>query len=185
MGNEELQLHKNGQLERRKTSSQESVTSLAAELHLAALNAKSEPEAVLVQEFTRAFMDHPPAAIQFAFREWRRMSDYFPTVRGIQELLDMWHRNQAQDEADRQRAKEQAEANAARAKGELVDFAELAKTFKSLPETPEARHIREIGERAKMANVAAPPLRLTPEEIDQRRFREQAEIEQYRRRGEA
>ncbi len=42
-------------------------------------------------EFTRVFDPEPPEAIEWAFREWRLQSAYFPSIADIAELISRWH----------------------------------------------------------------------------------------------
>jgi len=58
-------------------------------------------------EFTRLFDQEPPEAIEWAFREWRLQSSFFPAIADIVELISTWHGN-----ADREDG-QKVQANAA------------------------------------------------------------------------
>ncbi len=64
---------------------------MAVEINLTALNSKSEPERELVAEFARVFDQESPEAIEWAFREWRLQSTFFPSISAIAELISRWH----------------------------------------------------------------------------------------------
>jgi hypothetical protein len=64
---------------------------LAVEVNLTAINSKFEPEKELGAEFLRVFGDEPTEAIEWAFREWRLKSQFFPAVSDIAGLISRWH----------------------------------------------------------------------------------------------
>ncbi len=58
-------------------------------------------------EFTRVFDQESPEAIEWAFREWRLKSTFFPPIAGIAELISRWHGGVDHED------KKKVEANAA------------------------------------------------------------------------
>jgi len=98
-------------------------------MHLTALNAKSEPETELAQEFTRVFGKEPTEAIEWAFCEWRKYSPFFPAISDIGGLLARWHREQREEAAYLERIAERKRLDQAREGGELIDFAEVRATI--------------------------------------------------------
>ena len=110
----------------------ESRKTLAVELHLTALNAKTEPEGELIAEFTRQFADEPHEAIQWAFRAWRDKSPFFPALCEISELIKTWHWARYQETVAAKARKEHRDIEAARNRGELVNFTDLAKKLQDV-----------------------------------------------------
>jgi hypothetical protein len=60
---------------------------LAVEINLTAQNSKSEVQKELFAEFARVFEHVSPEVIEWAFREWRMKSSYFPGVADIGKLI--------------------------------------------------------------------------------------------------
>ncbi len=125
MGNEQLVPHRNALELSNKTSLTASQQTLAVELNLTALNAKVAPEGELVQEFSREFAEENPEILQWAFREHRRRSQFFPTIAEIYGLVtrirqELWEAA----EAERRRC-ERTELEQARVAGKLLDIAEI------------------------------------------------------------
>jgi hypothetical protein len=89
------------------------------------LNAKVEPSPVLSAEFFRVLRTEPAAAIEWAFRQWRDESDFFPTIHEVKELVATWHRAKADKDRARLEHEERERVKAAREKGELIDFATI------------------------------------------------------------
>jgi hypothetical protein len=102
-----LQPHSSAPSVQSKTSLTASQQKLAVEINITALNSKSEPERELVAEFTRVFDHESPEAIEWAFREWRLQSPFFPSVADIVELVSRWHGGVGRED------EEKVEANAA------------------------------------------------------------------------
>jgi hypothetical protein len=98
---------------------------LAVEIHLTALNAKTEAASELVAEFDRVFWCQPRAAVQYAFRRWRDTSSFFPAISDIRELITAWHQVQADLKEARKRREERERIEQARKKGELIEFATI------------------------------------------------------------
>ncbi len=125
-------------------------------MHLTALNAKSEPETELAQEFTRVFGEEPTEAIEWAFCEWRKYSPFFPAISDIGGLLARWHREQCEEAAYWERIAERKRLEQARERGELIDFAEVRATIaqiatsKALPIATSSPH-----RKAELRRVAA------------------------------
>jgi hypothetical protein len=107
-----------------------SEATLAKELDLTAENAKTELSPGLQKEFLRVFSKYPPEAIESAFRGWRDVSPFIPTVSDIRELLAVW--KLAHDACVR--AEERRNEVLARARGELIDFADIKEMLVRLSE---------------------------------------------------
>lgn len=154
------------------------------QVHLTALNSKSESDAGLAQEFLRSFWAERPEAIEWAFRTWRGSSPFFPAISEIRALVERWHRERHEAaEAERRRAEKDA-LEQARKEGKLVEFTEVVKHLQqiahSLPEPEHLKREREFNRRMQRAVSATGMLQLTDEEIRARRERECAEIRRYR-----
>jgi hypothetical protein len=130
---------------------------LAKELHLTRLNAKAEPDSALDSEFFRAFVGEPPEAVEWAFREWRNISPFWPAISDIRERIVRWKRDR-QDEAEaKQRAVDAQESERARREGKLISWEQVVRDAglptapKRYPETgvdPTARRT-ELQEQAR------------------------------------
>lgn len=153
-------------------------------MHLCSLNSKSEPEARLVEEISREFANERPDVIQWAFREHRRQCKFFPSIFEISELVACRRRQlreAAQIERDRE---ERAETEKARADGKLVDVAEIRRVLlefvKRFPDTSPGMVRHQASQEAEK-RLETPPiaLRVTPEQIAERRHAERAEIAKY------
>jgi len=156
---------------------------IAVQVHLTALNSKSESDAGLAQEFLRSFWAEPPEAVEWAFRSWRDASPFFPAISEIRALVDRWHREKREAaEAEKRRAEREA-IDQARREGKLVDFAdlrkELANTLAAQPEPEHTKKQREFQHRMQRAALAVGTLHLSEEEIRARRERERKEIRRY------
>lgn len=146
-------------------------------MHLSALNSKSEPESELVSEFSRKFSNEPPEAIQAAFRAWRDISPFFPTIADIAELLFTWHRLKAEEYQAQQQAAEKQKITEAREKGELVEFTDILKQLdKTVGKMPEPPHIQRQRKSRPTTSPTIPSVQLTKEQIDARREKEREEI---------
>src|ERR1017187_3584546 len=86
---------------------------LLSEIHVTRMNAKAEPDDLLEAEFLRCFCTEPDEAVQWAFREWRENSPFFPSISDVIELIDFWH-------AARRRDREQVETEERRQEMELA-----------------------------------------------------------------
>lgn len=102
---------------------------LAKEIHLTRLNAKTEPDELLEDEFMRMFCVEPAEAVEFAFRERRERSPFFPAISDIVDLIGIWKRRKREADDEERRRAEQAETEHRRAKGECVDVAEVRQLF--------------------------------------------------------
>lgn len=127
-----LQTRQSGLIGASKTFLRESQQMLAVELHLTSLNAKTEPEPELVAEFSRVLSEEPHESIQWAFREWRSGSQYFPAVNQICVLIARWHSARYQETELLREKRERRELDAARSRGELVDFADLKRQLRDV-----------------------------------------------------
>jgi hypothetical protein len=102
---------------------------LLREMRVTAANAKVTLVADLNEEFLRVLSEFPAEAVEVAFRGWRDVSPYFPAISDIRELCLLWVRRQAEarEEADRKRRREEIEA--ARGRGELIEWPDVVKQF--------------------------------------------------------
>jgi hypothetical protein len=189
MENEQLVQRKNGLELLNKTFLTASQQTLAVELNLTALNAKTAPERELVQEFSREFASDKPEVLQWAFREHRRQSQFFPTIAEIATLVAHKRRELREAaEAERERL-ERAESDKARAEGKTVSFAEIMEMIraklKRIPDSPALAKWHRLHEAPRRSHTG-PAVILTPEEIRASVERErndprcQAELEHYR-----
>jgi hypothetical protein len=158
---------------------------LAVQMHLTALNAKSEPEAELTREFMRVLTKEPPAAVQWAFQAWRDTSPYFPAVSDIRKLLKDWHRGVRERIALEERLEERFLLEERRAQGQIPDFAEIVEKLREVSAQQEcepAKRERTYRQRMEMRRVslAADGLLLSEEQIRARRQKELDEIRRYR-----
>jgi hypothetical protein len=149
---------------------------LAVELNLTSLNSKTVPEGELVQEFSREFADESPELIQWAFREHRRLSPFFPAISEIDSLIRMRKARLREDAVEERRRAEQAEINRRRAAGELVSVDEVRRILKKAAdkcamESPRMQCAEELQVR--------PPLELSREEWEIRRNTEKARLDAY------
>lgn len=151
------------------TSWTESEKTLAVEMHLCSLNSKSEPESELAAEFSRTFSVENPEAIQSAFRAWREVSPFFPTISEIRDLVQTWHRVKKRELEQQREAEEKQAIRDARARGELIDFADIKDM------------VRKIAEKAGPVPTIAEMAKSIPE-IPAHEFPPKAELE--RRRNE-
>ena len=127
-----------------KTQSlQVSAANLAAELKLTALNAKTDVDEFLVSEFTRALVDLPAEAVQAAFRGWRDVSPFFPAISDIRELCLLWVRRNAEEQLDAAVKQERAELEAARERGEIIQWHEVIEKFAAICERGTAEKLAE------------------------------------------
>jgi hypothetical protein len=159
------------------------------ELYMCAADAKTEPDERLHREFLREFTGEKPEILQWAFREHRRRSKFFPAVSEIHELV-MQRRREEWEAAQFERGRlERVETEKARAEGKTVSFAEIVEmvrtTIKRMPDTPAlARWHQRRKDYGR--SYASPAIIATPEEIRASVERErndpkcQAELEHYR-----
>jgi hypothetical protein len=158
-------------------------------MHLCALNSKSEPESELVAEFSRVFSATAPEVLQWAFREHRERSAYFPTISELRGLACEYRVKERQKreveevEAERRRIAE------AREHGELVDFTDIKKELLSIaafPAEPNEHQRRQQAAINRLRRVEMPPaLQLTPAQIEARRDKEREEINREVERSSA
>lgn len=161
-----------------KPSLEVSALTLAGELKLTAMNAKTDLDEQLVREFSRSLLDFDPECIREAFRAWRDESPFFPAVSDIRQLCRVWLRRKAEKELDAAIKQEKAKVEAARVRGDLIDFADIVKKLKDVAKMPEsAQNGRKTGVVAQ--REMPPALPLTKEQIEQRREKELEEIRRY------
>src|ERR1700690_339760 len=60
---------------------------VAQQLHLSRLNSKAEADPMLDAEFLREFEKQPIEHIEWAFREHRRQSQFFPSIAEVSTLI--------------------------------------------------------------------------------------------------
>lgn len=136
---------------------------LAVQMQVTALNAKTELASELSAEFDRAFSSEPPEAIAYAFRVWRDISPFFPAIFNIRQEISAWHRIDEDLARQRQEKAESEKIKKARASGKLVSYTDVLKKFKEIA--------GNAPNRTGMASVAeaASTLGATDTEITKRR----------------
>lgn len=160
------------------------------QMHLTALNAKSEPETELAAEFARLFSGEPVEAIEFAFCKWRETSQFFPAISDLRVLIKRWRTERREGEKHEVEQAEKAAIERARREGKLVSFAEcmqkLREQLKSIQEPEHERRerafrlrVRSRRQQMQHAADAIPTLQLSESEIRARRQIERAEIDRY------
>jgi hypothetical protein len=159
---------------------------LGLQMHLTALNAKSEPEEELVAEFDRRFGKESPEALEWAFVAWRDRSPFFPTVSDIRQLLREYRKAEMERIALEAQLEEKFLLEQRRRQGKVPDFGEVIKQLKAIAEsTPESesqKQWRKFNERVRAvapASIALSTLHLTEEQIRARREKERREIKYY------
>jgi len=186
MDDSKLQRRQNALSALGRISLKASSQTIAVQMHLTALNAKSEPDPALVAEFDDVFAEESPDAIKWAFRIWRDQSSFFPAISDIRKLVESWHREKREiAEAENRRAERKAEEQARR-EGKLVGITDIQTQLRAVmaaqPEPEHMRRHRQFQQRMKRVSAAIPTLHLSEEEIQSRREKERAEIERYRQR---
>ncbi len=128
------------------------------QMHLTALNAKSEPETELAAEFARLFSGEPVEAIEFAFCKWRETSQFFPAISDLRVLIKRWRTERREGEKHEVEQAEKAAIERARREGKLVSFAEcmqkLREQLKSIPEPEHERRERAFRLRVRQRSTA-------------------------------
>jgi len=126
-----------------------------------------EPE--LIAEFDRVLSRQPAEALAYAFACWREVSAFLPAISDIRSLLKGWHRNKQEIESKELRNRLMDEREAARARGELVDFSEVKSELLRIAKWPESpqEHQREFSRAMeRMRKIDAPPaVALTKEQL--------------------
>lgn len=162
---------------------------LGVQMHLTALNAKSEPESELVAEFDRRFGKESPEAIEWAFQAWREKSPFFPAASDIAALVREFRRGQREQMQLKAQMDEKFLLEERRRQGQVPDFRDVVKQLREVAEVlPEPWHLtrweqsKQRVKGAEMKSVAQiiPELHLSAEQIAARRDRERAECERYR-----
>jgi hypothetical protein len=97
-------------------------------------NAKAEPDEWLDGEFIAAFANDPVEAVEWAFRDWRNRSPFFPAISDIREAVGVWKRNKREAADELRRREEQAETERRRAAGELIPLDEIGQLLKEVAE---------------------------------------------------
>lgn len=183
MENNQLARQQQGLSVANKQSLTDSQRTLAVEIHLSTLDSKSEPPSELVAEFARNFEEEQPTTIQWAFREHRLESKFFPSISEIRVLVERRRRELWEASEEERKCQERADREQARAAGKLVDVAEvreaIRETVKRFPAPPHIERHHRAQEAAE--RFSTPPLQLTAEQIEARRQAERTEIENYQR----
>src|SRR5216683_7276656 len=105
MEGKELQLRRSELTISKPTSLTEFDKMLAVEMNLTAQNSKSEPASELVAEFSRELAGVPADGVQWAFRQWRRESPFWPAVSDIRERTLIWYGEQRYQAEQREKAR--------------------------------------------------------------------------------
>lgn len=154
---------------------------LLREMDLTAANAKVELTPELSGEWLRVLHQFPAEAVEAAFRGWRDVSPFFPAISEIRDLCGLYVRRVREMKEAQQKAEEKQTTEAARDRGELIDFTDIVKklneTVGKMPEPPHIKRLRKS--RQPEAVRVIPPVVLTQEQIDARREAEQKEIKRY------
>ena len=130
----------------------------------------------LLVEFRRALENYPAEAIETAFRVWRDQSPFFPTIFDIRELCLAWGRRRAEEQPEGLRQEEREREAQARARGELVDFADIKRQLADIAEKHAiATPIRACRPPSSLHKMPE-PVPFTPEQIKERRAKELEEI---------
>lgn len=144
---------------------------LAVQMHLTSLNAKSEPESELVAEFDRSFSSEPTEALEWAFKAWRDKSQFFPAISDIRQLLKDWHRGEREQQAIRDSLRDRMATEEARAAGMVPDLKDVVEQLREIAKMPEPvfmQRQRKFEQRAATVNYATPAIVMTPEQIMKR-----------------
>jgi len=141
---------------------------LLRELRITATNSKSELTDDVNAEWLRVLSKHPAEAIESAFRGWRDVSPFMPAISEILSLIAVWY--QAMEAAER--VKERECMAQARARGELIDFADIKDMLRKIAE--KAGPVPSIAEMAK-AIPEMPAHEFPPKAELERRRNEQLE----------
>ena len=161
---------------------------LAVQMALTALNAKSDLDDELSAEFYRVFSHEPPQAIQWAFQAWREKSPFFPAVSDIRKLLAEWHRGARERLELESRMEEKFLLEERRNQGQLVDFQEAARQLRKVCESAsrtaepmqrESQFGRKMQGKWRGVAEIIPTIHLSEEQIAARRQKERAECEEY------
>ena len=136
---------------------------VAEQIHLSRLNAKSEPDSLLEAEFFREFAKEKPEILEWAFREHRRNSHFFPGIDEITTLVrrrrrELWEASEAERET-REKREDEEKRKAWEASPEGRDTLEkLANTnlhlVKPIPE-PDGSARAKLQEQARNLNQKA------------------------------
>lgn len=183
--NQSLQPQKNALSVSSGISLTVSQQTLAVQIHLTALNAKSQPEPELISEFDRVFSQYDASALEWAFTAWRRQSQFFPPICEILKLLRDWKRGQEEQRAIRARLHEKFVLEEGRKQGQVPEFHEVLETMAKLCEQmtmPEAvKKLRdyEARSRQRARNIPLVAQHMTPDQRAARFDAERAEIERY------
>lgn len=133
---------------------------LAVELHLTALNAKTEPASEMVSELSRALADESAVALQWAFRKWRDKSPYFPSVHDVRVLVREYEIAERDRKAAEMAAREKRETEARRVRGECWGLADVLKRFKAIFDKKAMEPRRVVPDRTRTTwvnDTDAPP----------------------------
>ena len=146
------------------------------------MNAKSEADPDLDEEFLREFWMEDADVIEWAFREFRRSCKFMPAISEIRERIDGLKRKQLKKEERDAQRDEKKQTEAARAAGELVPIAELRQRLAEV--VGRCRMPAPVQPRFNpvlLPRPVLPAVQFTAEEIKARKEGERAEIERYKK----
>ena len=185
MGNDKLQRQQTDLSVASGTSLTDSCKTLAVQMHLTTLNAKSEPEEELVAEFGRVFAKESPVVIEWVFRTWREQSQFFPAIADILKLVKEWRRGERERKELEKGLKDKFLLEEGRKQGQVPELVEIFQQLKDVAmktmDVPTMQREAQFRERIQRVEptIIPPAVRLTAEQIEARRSKEQAEIHQY------
>ena len=109
-------------------------------------------------------------AIQWAFRNWRAQSPFFPAISDIRERIELYHRMRRRELEEAATAQAAQDLERARAEGKLVDIGEVRKVIAEVT-LRVSQKSEAVGFEAKRRETLIKPRedKRTDEEIQSRR----------------
>jgi hypothetical protein len=117
---------------------------LLKQIDATAQNAKTELNSALSEEWMEEFEKHPPEAIEWAFKTWRRGSPFMPAISEIGDLLQSWYRMKRQLEEEEKARLEKQALSDARERGEVVTWPEVLERFAEIAGKSSAAALEEV-----------------------------------------
>ena len=117
---------------------------LLKQLDATAQNAKTELNSALSEEWKEEFEKHPPEAIEWAFKTWRRGSPFMPAISEIGDLIHTWHRMKRQLEEEEKARQEKLATAAARERGEVVTWPQVLERFAEISGKSSQQAFEEV-----------------------------------------
>jgi hypothetical protein len=159
---------------------------LLKELDLTATNAKTALTPELNKEWLRVLSSHPAEAIEAAFRKWREVSPFFPTISEVLDLVEAWHCARREDREAREREQERLQTEQARARGELIDFTDIKDLCRKVAAqvqgpVPQFEQMAKPMDRPQVKRADLAPPELTPEKKAELRRQLDEELAKRRR----